>query len=306
MYVPSREFANMRFSDNVLITEYFPLSRKFQHGVVIPLYSNGAVSVMFKDLFKKYNYINNTCCTGIANQEPLLSFEEYSNELNSLINRMNTTHQGAVSFSTRNIHDMYDVYKSLHGKKYIAGLIAIVRNTIINPVQDAVPVPPEGIPITIGFETYAAFLKRTLPMINLDYYTVSNMYAEYIKNHQLPGGTQHEIPFLIDCPDQASLTRVVGEAGPNLTQTIILDVVAKGTMSDDVLSSYYEAMQARYGIRERIANALLLYHPTMIQQTLQGLRKDLGVISDREIVWSKSHTVESSDYTISTAELSIL
>lgn len=287
MYMPSKIFSNTKFSENVYITEYFPISRKTQHGVMIPTYQNGQISVLFKDLIPKYN-LGTQCCTNIPNQEPLLSFEEYKNEFMSLIDRMNQIHQGAISFRSKDLETMYETYRAIHGKKYLAGLISIVRDSIMNTVKDCLPVPPEAYVTTVGFETFVAGLKRDLPMLTLDYYTASNMYQMYREKVCNPESAPEDIPFLISCPSNQALASVIGSAGQNLTQDIVVGTVINGTMSDNVLNTYYANMQRMYGIRERIARALLMYHPTVIDQNMQGLRNSLHVISDREVVWSRT------------------
>lgn len=287
MYMPSKAFSNTKFSENVYITEYFPISRKIQHGVMIPTYQNGQVSVLFKDLIPKYN-LGTQCCTNLPNQEPLLSYEDYKAEFMSLIDRMNQIHQGVVSFRFKDITTMYETYRAIHGKKYLAGLISIVRDSIMNTVKDNLSVPPEGYATTIGFETFVAGLKRDLPMLTLDYYTASNMYELYRKNVCQPDSVPEDIPFLISCPNNQALASVIGAAAPNLTRDVVVGTVIHGTMSDNVLSQYYANMQRMYGIRERIARVLLMYHPTVIDQNMQGMRNSLQVISEREIVWSRS------------------
>lgn len=287
MYIPSRVFSNTTFNESVYITEYFPISRKTQHGVMIPTYQNGQISVLFKDLIPKYN-LGNQCCTNMPNQEPLLSFEDYKFEFLSLLERMNNIHGGRVSFRHKDIKIMYETYRALHGKKYIAGLISIVRDRIMNSVKDNLAVPPEAYVTTVGFETFVAGLKRDLPMLTLDYYTASHMYDMYRTNVCHPDAPTEDIPFLIDCPDNKSLATVVGAAGNYLSRETVIATVINNTMSDNVLAQYYATMQRLYGVRERIAKALLMYHPTVIEQNMQGLRNTLGIISDREIVWSKS------------------
>lgn len=293
MYMPSKLFASTKFVDDVYITEYFPISNRNNHGVIIPLYQNGAVPGVFQEVIKKYNFINNQCCTPIQNPDKILSKDEYIAELNGLINRMNQLHNGTVSFVTRDVNIMYETYRSLNSSKWVAGLISIVRSKAMNPVKDMTVIPPEGTNMTIGFETYVASLKRNLPLLTLDYYTASNMYSMYLEQVALKGSTITEIPFLINCPGLQQLVQAIGVAGPNLTAQVIMSVIVERTMSDDILSNYYDNMQRMYGVRERIAKALLNYHPSMVNNTIAGLRHSIGMLSEREVVWSKTPVVSS-------------
>lgn len=287
MYMPTKAFSVTQFTENVFITEYFPVSKRFNHGVVIPVYSNGNIPKLFQDVMTKFN-LDKSCCTAIANTEPKLSKEEYKNELMSLIDRMHNMHQGRISFRIKDLDQMYDTYVGLHDKKYIAGLISIARESLMNYIKDNVPVPPEGRIMTIGFETFVSSIKRNLPMVCLDYYTASNMYQIYLKNNSIDGGVVQDIPFLTTCPNLDSLAKAVGAAAPNLTADTIRNVIVNNTVSDVVLNNYYDEMQRRYGLRERLAKAVLLYHPTVINDTLHNIRHDMGIISDREVVWDRS------------------
>lgn len=289
MYIPSKTFAQTTFTENVYITEYFPLSNRTQHGVVIPAYNNGQVSHVFSDILQRYKFLGNNCITNQPNAEPLLSLDQYAQELNSLIARMNDIHKGAVSFMTKDVNLMYDTYKTLHGSKYIAGIISIVRESIMKTITDEVVMAPEVVTTMVGFETYVTSLKRVLPALTLDITTAMDMYEKYVEKQHYAGGEVKEIPFCINTVDLNQMVNIIGNAASYLNGQHIYNIVLGETESDEALDKYYNIMMSKFGLRERVAKSLLLYHPDLVGSVIGEIRNRMGMIDQSEIVWSKSY-----------------
>lgn len=286
MYIPSKIFANSRFDKSVLITEYFPLSKDTQLGTVIPMYNNGAISKLFIDVVTRQQGIE---VRRGPNTQPLLSKEHYVNDLNSLIKRMTTLHNNAVTFTTKDIDIMYETYRALHGNVYVAGLVSIATGDTLSLVEDNdnVPIPPEGVMIGIGFETYVASLRRNLPFLVLDYYTASHMYKLYWDKIGV-NAQPEDIGFLIDCPGVQQLSSAVFACAPDLTAND-LNMFVEEEFPEQRLSGYFTQMQMRYGLREKIARSLLLYHPAIVQRTLSAAKERLGIFMDNsETIWVES------------------
>lgn len=300
MYLPSIAFSQTNFNEDVLITEYFPLSKKNQYGVIIPSYNNGAVSVVFQDLMKRYPFIQQNCITNKPNDERLLTREEYEEDLNNLVNFMSERHGGRVRFVIKDIDEMYKLYVSVNSTKTAMGIINISKYSMMCPVTDTLAVPPEAAVTVIGIETFAAAIKRNMPFLELDLYTLNNMYQIYLKAMRSDPSSAIEIPSLITCPDLKSLVNLIGRCGDGVTEQMIQDCVIDGTADDNVLTPYYDRVQKVLGVRERVAKALLMYHPTYIEKTINGAKKHIGVLSDgidsssRPVVWyrSKQHTTQ--------------
>ncbi len=289
MYMPSKTFAETRFNENVYITEYFPLSTKTQHGVVIPAYNNGQVSHVFSDILQRFKFLGNNCVTNQPNSEPLLSLEQYTLELNSLLTRMNDMHKGCISFRTKDVNIMYDTYKTLHGSKYIAGLISIVRESVMKTITDEVVMAPEVVTTMVGFETYVASLKRVLPALTLDITTAMDMYEKYVEKQHYTGGDVKEIPFCINTVNLNQMVGVIGNAASYLNGQHIYNIVLGETESDEALDKYYNIMMTKFGLRERVAKSLLLYHPDLVGSVIGEIRNRMGMIDQSEIIWSKSY-----------------
>ncbi len=304
MYIPSMALIQSRFTEDVLITEYFPLSKKTKHGVIIPAYNNGAISVVFQDLMKTYNFIGREAVTAGACDERILSKDEYAADLNGLVEYMTKLHNGEIQFVIKDIDEMYNMYVAANASKHVAGIVNICRYRLMNPVTDTVVIPPEGLFTVIGIETYAAALKRNLPKLELDMFTVNNMYQMYLKSIRGDISSAIEIPSLITCPNLESLVNLIGQAGDYLDPATI-DSVIDEVDNENALIKYYERVGSRLGIRDRVAKSLLCYHPHVIARTIAGAKKHLGVLSydgnqtmDRTVVWYKTKTVKTNNNSV--------
>lgn len=286
MYIPSKILLNTKLNHNVYITEYFPITNRFNHGVVIPCNQNGGISVIFAEVMQTYGFINSSCATSQPNQDALMSREQYEADLTGLIDVLSKKHQGTINFRIKDLDEMYDMYKTLHQYRWVAGLINIVKDDLLNPVIGTEFTPAEGTAVGIGFETYVASIKRDLPMLNLDYFTATHMYRNYMNSIKLDPRSAIEIPFLISCPNNQLLSEAVRQAAPQMDKMIINDIINNGR-DDGMVNNYYTYMQTKYGIRERIARSLLLYHPAVIQDHILTVRRTFGIPeSNRTTVWT--------------------
>lgn len=304
MYIPSMALTQSKFTEDVLITEYFPLSKKTQHGVIIPAYNNGAVSVVFQDLMKTYNFIGREAVTSSACDERILTKEEYTADLNGLVEYMTNLHNGEIQFVIKDIDEMYNMYVAVNTTKHVAGIVNICRYRLMNPVTDTVVIPPEGLFTVIGIETYAAALKRNLPSLELDMFTLNNMYQMYLKSIRGDISSALEIPSLITCPNLESLVNLIGQAGDYLDPTTI-DAVIDEVDNENILIKYYERIGSGLGVRDRVARSLLCYHPHVISRTIAGAKKHLGVLAsngehtmDRTVVWYKTKNAKPSNSSV--------
>lgn len=299
MLIPNKAFANTKFNDDVLITEYFPVSKQTQHGVVIPCYPNGEVSNMFKSLFSNFPQLERNIITPNKCSEPILSKEEYKKELESLLEHMRQAHGGNIRFEIKDIDEMYSTYISVNSSKYLAGVMNICKLSVVNPVHDTVITPPEGVMQVIGFETYISAVRRNVPELELDMFTANTLYSKYLKTMKSDGSNAINIGALIKCPSLQALVGLIGSAGNYINKQTIDKVVIENSGDDTILNTYYDRIQSKLGVRERIARSLLLYHPVIVNQTIAGARKHLGssydgTASDRPVVYYKSRAVEET------------
>lgn len=286
MFTPARAFADSIIGENTYITEYFPVSSRTPHGVILPVYKSGRVPKVFSDIPKVYTFVN-TFIQG-PNQEPMLTKEEYEADLRGLVDFMTAKHNNNIRFEIKDIDDMYETYVSLHDVMYVAGIISICKMDTMAQISDATVVPPEGLQVCLGFETYVASLKRNLPMLVTDYFTAANLYKNYITHMQFSQACPTEdIPLLIDAPTAQDLSNLVYSIAPNLTEQTITNVVIMETESDAILSDYLSLAQTRFGLRERVAKQILVYHPTTLHKVMNGAMKQLGIITDRPTVLNK-------------------
>lgn len=287
MYIPSKVLLNTQLNSNVYITEYFPITNRFDHGVVVPCNASGGISIIFAEVMQTYGFINSSCATSQPNQDRLLSRQEYEADLRGLIEVVSNKHQGRINFRIKDMDELYETYKTLHQYRWISGLINIVKDDLLNPVIGTEFTPAEGTAVGIGFETYIAAVKRDLPMLNLDYYTATHMYKNYMDSIKLEPTAAVEIPFLISCPNNQLLSEAIRQAAPQMDKMVITDIL-NNNRDDAMVNNYYSYMQMRYGIRERIARSLLLYHPSMINDHVLTVRRTFGILpeSNRTTVWS--------------------
>lgn len=294
--MPSLAMIETRFNESVLITEYFPLSRKTRCGVVIPVYPNGELPTLFKDMVERYTFVDRSCASSQPCDERLLSKEDYTADLQAFVAYMTDKHGGDVQFVIKDIDEMYETYVSVNSVKHVAGVVSICRYAMMNPVTDTTVVPPEGVLTLIGIETFTAAVKRNLPELVLDSYTIGNLYQLYIKNMGSDPANAIEIPSLITCPNINALIDLVGRAGDYLEEKDINAIIIDGSEDDNKLIKYYERIESSLRIRERIARSLLMYHPAIVKRTIAGAKKHLGVIVnesdqtllERPVVWYKS------------------
>lgn len=306
MYIPAKVFSETTFGEDTYITEYFPVSGRTQHGVMIPVYKNGQVPTVFADVPKTYTFVNGSFAQG-PNCERLLTREEYEADLNGLVEYMTAKHNNRIRFVIKNIDDMYSTYLALHPVMYVSGLISICKLSLVAEVTDKTVIPPEGLNTCLGFETYVASLKRNLPMLVIDYFTASNMYKLYLDARKFgPEYVREEIPLFLNAPNLDELSKLVYSLAPDLTVETIRDVVINETQSDAILSNYYLLAQQKCGLRERLAKAALVYHPTIVNMTIQGAWRQLGIESNRATVWRKSKISPQEQLLMSAQSASIM
>lgn len=289
MFIPSNVLAESTLSSDTYITEYYPLSGTTNHGVVLPLNRNGRVLKVFDDLPARYPFINGAFSQG-PSRDRLMSKEEYTQDLNNFVNYIATKNSNRVTIRIKDLDDMYKTYLALHGAMHVAGIVSVTKLDMLAPVTNGFTniTPPEGVNVCLGFDTYTASLKRNLPMLVLDYFTASNLYMNYLTANKFGQDVPREdIGIFLNAVTNKDLSNIVYGLAPNLTFDIIDNTILKRVQNDAVLNDYYTRAQSQYGLRERIAKALLMYHPAMLEYTVKEAMDGLGIVSERPAVWIK-------------------
>lgn len=297
MYLTLYDVEQMKeFHNDICLCEYYPKSNQTANGVVIPaVWSQAHNGYILNEVFSKIPLVYADCanCYSIEkNQDILYTFEEYKSCVDNLINGLNNIYLGRYRFRNKDIYQMYDHYKRIHQSgMWVAGLVNMVADVQLATASELNPIiPSEGLVTVLGFNTYVKSVAELVPNLNLDLFTALHMYKKYRVEIENTTDAGEEIPFILSNSLQ-TISAVVSQLTPEIAANDMENILS-GQTSDVALLNYYQAMLTNYGVRERVAKALLTYKDYRLQKTIHNIVvRNAGIDTNREIVLFPKNSV---------------
>lgn len=291
------------FHNDILICEYYPKSGYTQNGVMLPImYSPAHNGYIYNEVFAKIPQIYQDCGNNYSaekNQDVLYTFEEYKTCVDSLVDGLTNLYNGRYRFRTKDLTQMYDHYKKIHKSgMWVAGLVNMVADTQLANTSDIDPiVPSEGYVTVLGFNTYVKSVAELVPNLNMDLSTALYLYKSYrAEIESAPNVEGEEIPFILSNSLQA-ISSVVSQLTADIPSNDMEQILSE-QVPDSVLVGYYQAMLQNYGVRERVAKALLTYRDYRLQKSIYNIVvKNARIDTNREIVLFPKREYSAPEYT---------
>lgn len=288
------------FHNDILLCEYYPKTTFTQNGVMIPvMFSQAHNGYIYNEVFSKIPQLYQDCGNTYSsekNQDILFTFEEYKSCVDQLITGLTNAYNGRYRFRNKDIFQMYDHYKKIHKSgMWVAGLVNMVADNQLANTDDIDPIiPSEGYVTVLGFNTYVKSVTELVPNLNMDLQTALYLYKLYRSEIGCdPNVEGEEIPFIMSNNLQ-TISGVVSQLTADIPSIDMENILAE-TVPDSVLVGYYQAMLQNYGVRERVAKALLTYRDYRLQKTIYNIVvKNARIDTNREIVLfpKKDYTVD--------------
>lgn len=290
MYLTVNDVENVKeFHNDILICEYYPKSSYTQNGVVYPvMYSqihNGYIPV---EVFNKMLSVYNDCGNNYSyekNSDALYTFDEYKNCIDNLINLLTNAHRGRFRFRSKDVGEMYNHYKKIYQSgMWVAGVVNMVADNALATADELLPIiPSEGFMTVLGFNTYVKRVSELVPNLNMDLQTALYLYKSYRSETGVVTGDGEEIPFILN-NDLQTISNIVSQLTQNISATDIDEMLADN-ISDSSLVGYYQYMLSNYGVREKVAKALLAYRDHRLQKTIYNIVvRNAKIDTARELV----------------------
>lgn len=286
MYYSVRELYNTNITEDIMITEFFPCIDN-EMNIYLPVSDSDDRFIM--TLFEDIPIDGQDVLTkGIGLIGPKLSLTEYEVELNSLVANIEKRHQGRIRVSTKNLPALYQSYCDGVDMMDIAGVASITTSADYNNVYNIKFIPPEGVYMLVGFDTFCKDVKLILPQIVLDYATAMHMYSGYVEESGFDPKSAVDLDIILS---SESLSDLVNKVDSCLDIDIREDeaealVMNPLNMNAGVrFGNYFDTMNRHYGILNNIATYLLPYSGLLVNRVITKAIDKSGIVVNRPNVY---------------------
>lgn len=278
------------FHNDILLCEYYPKTSYTQNGVMVPImYSQAHNGYIFNEVFAKIPQLYQDCSNNYSsekNMDVLYTFDEYKSAVDNLLTGLSNVYNGRYRFRNKDIYQMYDHYVKIHKSgMWVAGLVNMVADNQLANADEIDPlIPSEGYVTVLGFNTYVKSIMELVPNLNMELGTALYLYKRYREEIGSEMNTEgEEIPFIMS-NDLQTISNTVTQLTVDITNNDMEQILAD-KIPDNVLVGYYQTMLQNYGIRERVAKALLTYRDYRLQKTIYNIVvKNGNIDTNREVV----------------------